>query len=125
MLVLVESDACPSGRPSHTGTWASPTRIPGAAALWRGSPCTPAASQVLTAPGIWWTQEPRWLSELGVLGAPQVQGVKVWGVPEVRSNPSVLRETLQDLSSLPTVGGGAVGAVCGQTVSQPLLPASR
>lgn len=90
------------------------------------SPCTPAPSQVLIAPGIRGTQEPLWLSKLGVLGAPlSGAGLKGLGVPGVGSNPWVFREKLQDLSSLPNVGGGAMGVVYGQTVSQPLLPASR
>lgn len=82
--------------------------------------------QVLIAPGIWGTQEPHWLSKLGVLGAPlSGAGLKGLEVPGVGSNPWVLREKFQDLSSLPNVGGGAMGMVYGQTVSQSLLPASR
>lgn len=86
----------------------------------------PPLRSIIIAPGIRGTQEPLWLSKLGVLGAPlSGAGLKGLGVPGVGSNPWVFREKLQDLSSLPNVGGGAMGVVYGQTVSQPLLPASR
>lgn len=62
---------------------------------------------------------------MGVWGAP-LSGTSLnsLGVPDVGSNSLVLREKFWDLSSLFTVGHGAVGAVYDQTVSQCLLAAS-
>ena len=51
----------------------------------------------------------------------QVQVLKV-GVPDVGSDPSLLREQLWDGSSLSIVGLHAERGVYGETVSQHLVP---
>lgn len=104
---------------------APPTHRPGAPRYREKRVLHTGRLSVFTAPGLWWTQELHWFSELGALGAPlSGAGLKSSGVPGVGSHPSVLREKLQGSSSLPSVGGGAPGCRRWPGGVQPLLPAS-
>lgn len=69
--------------------------------------------------------KPSWLPKLDVWGAHlSGAGLKSWGA-DGWFKPLLLREKLKVLSSLLTVGHHCVGGgVYGETMSQPLLPAS-